>query len=150
MHGCNLRWGAVVIERLELPRAVLTVSRRKARRALAVRLGVLGKGGGLGSPQAVSVRGEALSRRSDNTSESFDTIGVSGVCLVIFALGKSRVDGKISVSTLGSKAGTRPVSGLGVRETVSEREAFEEESLDILRKVKQITETWNHRREEIT
>ena len=37
-----------------------------------------------------------------------------------------------------------------MRETASEREACEEESLDILWKVKQATETWNQRREEIT
>ena len=51
---------------------------------------------------------------------------------------------------MGPIAGARPVSGLRVRETVSEREACEEESLDILRKVKQATETWNQRRGEIT
>ena len=75
------------MEGLEFPRAVRTVSRGKARRALAVRLRVLGKGGGLGAPQGVSVKGEGLSRRSDNTSESFGTIGISGASLVIFALG---------------------------------------------------------------
>ena len=48
------------------------------------------------------------------------------------------------------RAGTGPVSGWEVRETASECEASEGESLDILRKVKQITETWNQRRGEIT
>ena len=51
---------------------------------------------------------------------------------------------------MGPIPGAGPVNGLRVRETASEREAYEEELLDILRKVRQATETWNQRREEIT
>ena len=47
-------------------------------------------------------------------------------------------------------AGARPIGGSKVRETASEREACEEESLDMLGKVRQATGTWNQRREEIT
>ena len=51
---------------------------------------------------------------------------------------------------MGPIPGAGPVNGLRVRETASEREVHEEELLDILRKVMQVTETWNQRREEIT
>ena len=43
-------------------------------------------------------------------------------------------------STVRPVVGARPVDGSWVREMASEREACEEESLDILRKVKQTTE----------
>ena len=63
-------------------------------------------------------------------------------------------EGKNSVldgsSTVGPIAGARPVDGLRMRETASEREACEEKSQDILRKVRQATEIWNQRRKKIT
>ena len=51
---------------------------------------------------------------------------------------------------MGPVAGAGPVNGLRVRERASEGDAREEESLDILRKARQATESWNQRREEIT
>ena len=91
-RGSNSRWGAVVREGFEFPRSVRIVSRRKARKALAVRLGVLGKGGGFGTPRGVTVKGEGISRRPDNTSEGLGTIGVWGAFQAI-ALGATRSGG---------------------------------------------------------
>ena len=48
--------------------------------------------------------------------------------------------------TVGPIVGARPIDGSLVRETASEREACEEESLDILGKVRQATGTWNQHR----
>ena len=61
--------------------------------ALAVKGGVLGKGGELGTPRGVCDEEEGISRRPDSTSERFVTIGVSGAFLVIDALGVSRSEG---------------------------------------------------------
>ena len=63
----------------------------------------------------MSDKGEGISRRPDNTRESFGNIGVSGACLVIDALGESRFEGKNSVvhcsSTVRPVVGARPVDG---------------------------------------
>ena len=71
--------------------------------------------------------GEGNSRRSDSTSESFGTIGVSGASLVIDAFSETGLGGKISVvhcsTTVGP--GVEPEGGSRVRDTASEREAYE-------------------------
>ena len=76
------------------------------------------------------------SRRSDSTSESFGTIGVSGASLVIDALSETGLEGKIYVvhcsTTVGPIVGVEPEGVSRVREPESEREACEYESLDIL------------------
>ena len=51
---------------------------------------------------------------------------------------------------MGAVLAVGPVNGSRLRKTVSEREAIEQESKDITRKVRQATETWNQEREEIT
>ena len=69
----------------------------------------------LGTPRGVSDKGEVNSRRPDSTSESFGTIGVSGACLVIYALGETKFEGGNSVvhcsTTVMPAVGARPVDG---------------------------------------
>lgn len=90
-------------------------------------------------------KGEGISQRPDNTSGRLGTIGVSGSFLVIDALGATMSEGYISIVN-GSSTGARVVDGSRIRETVSEREACEEESVNILRKVRQEANTWNQQR----
>ena len=50
----------VAVLHVGISSAVRIVSRRKARKALAVRLWVLGKGGDSGTPRGVSGKGEGI------------------------------------------------------------------------------------------
>jgi len=84
----------------------------------------------------VSDKGEGNSRRSDSTSESFGTIGVSGAYLILYALSETRFEGENSVvhcsTAVRPVVGVKTVDGSWVRETASEREACEEKSQGIL------------------
>lgn len=118
--------------------------------ALAVKGGSLGKGGEPGTPRGVSDKGDGVSRKPDKTSERLSTKGVSGAFLATNSLGATRSDEQLllvgCLATVRPVAEARPVGGSGLRETASKREESEEESLVILRNVRQVVESWNQQR----